>query len=93
MIDLSHANSQKDPLRQVAVGEDVARQVAGGNRRVVGVMIESHLVGGRQDVVPGEALVYGQSITDACLAWDATVPVLEVLAKAVRSRREVGQRG
>jgi 3-deoxy-7-phosphoheptulonate synthase len=93
MIDLSHANSQKEPLRQVAVGEDVARQVAGGDRRIVGVMCESHLVGGRQDVLAGEALVYGQSITDACLAWDETVPVIETLARAARTRREAAQRG
>ena len=88
MIDFSHANSAKDPRVQITVAEDVARQIAAGDRRIIGVMIESHLVGGRQDVVPGQPLVYGQSITDACLAWDETVPVLETLARAVRERRE-----
>ncbi|MCU0937524.1 MAG: 3-deoxy-7-phosphoheptulonate synthase [Gammaproteobacteria bacterium] len=83
MIDFSHANSGKDPLRQALVAEDVGGQIAAGERRVIGAMIESHLVGGRQDVVPGEPLVFGQSITDACLAWDETVPVLETLAAAV----------
>jgi len=87
MIDFSHANSRKDPLRQAEVAEDVARQVAGGERRIVGAMVESHLVGGRQDVLAGEPLVYGQSITDACLAWDETVPLLHTLADAARTRR------
>lgn len=88
MIDFSHANSAKDPRLQIAVAEDVAHQIAAGDRRIIGAMIESHLVGGRQDVVPGQPLVYGQSITDACLAWEETVPVLETLARAVRKRRE-----
>jgi 3-deoxy-7-phosphoheptulonate synthase len=87
MIDLSHANSGKDPHRQSLVAEDVAHQLAGGDYRIIGAMIESHLVGGRQNVAPGEPLVYGKSITDACLAWDETVPVLETLARAVRARR------
>jgi 3-deoxy-7-phosphoheptulonate synthase len=88
MIDCSHGNSGKDPARQPAVARDVAGQIADGSRRVFGVMIESHLVGGRQDVRPGQPLVRGQSITDACLGWDDTVPVLDDLAKAVRARRE-----
>ncbi|MCB1864038.1 MAG: 3-deoxy-7-phosphoheptulonate synthase AroG [Chromatiales bacterium] len=92
MIDFSHANSQKDPKRQVDVGADVAAQVASGDGRIIGAMIESHLVGGRQDVVPGQDLCYGQSITDACLAWDATEPLLESLAAAVRARRGSAQR-
>ena len=80
-------NGAIDSIR-LANQADIARQIAAGDRRVVGAMIESHLVGGRQDVVPGQPLVYGQSITDACLAWDETVPVLETLARAVRKRRE-----
>jgi 3-deoxy-7-phosphoheptulonate synthase len=90
MIDCSHGNSGKDPARQPAVARDVGAQVAEGSPYVFGVMIESHLVGGRQDVKPGQPLVYGQSITDACLAWDDTVPMLEELAKAARARRERG---
>jgi 3-deoxy-7-phosphoheptulonate synthase len=88
MVDCSHGNSGKDHARQPQVARDLAAQIADGSRHVFGVMIESHLVGGRQDVHPGQPLVYGQSITDACLAWDDTVPVLEDLAKAVRARRE-----
>ena len=88
MVDCSHGNSGKDHSRQPAVARDVAAQVADGLRHVFGVMIESHLVGGRQEVRPGEPLVYGQSVTDACLAWDDTLPVLDDLAKAVRARRE-----
>ncbi len=84
MIDCSHGNSGKDPARQVGVAADLADRLASGARDVLGVMIESHLAGGRQDLVPGKPLVYGQSITDACLSWDDTVPVLERLAQAVR---------
>ena len=87
MIDFSHANSAKQHERQVLVGEDVAGQIASGERRIVGVMIESNLVAGRQDVKPGQPRVYGQSITDPCLGWDDTVPLLERLAAAVRARR------
>jgi 3-deoxy-7-phosphoheptulonate synthase len=87
MVDCSHGNSGKDPNRQPAVARDLAAQVADGSPAIFGVMIESHLVGGRQDPKPGQPLAYGQSITDACLAWDDTVPVLEELAKAVRARR------
>jgi 3-deoxy-7-phosphoheptulonate synthase len=68
---------------------DIARQVAGGERRIMGVMIESHLVAGRQDVVPGVPLTYGQSITDGCIDWETTVPVLDQLADAVAARRQV----
>ncbi len=88
MVDCSHANSGKKHERQVAVAHDVAEQLAAGERRIIGVMIESHLKGGRQDIVPGRPLVYGQSITDACLAWDDTKPVLKELAAATRQRRE-----
>jgi len=87
MVDCSHGNSRKDPERQPAVVRDLAEQIRGGSRAISGVMVESHLVCGRQDRVPGKALTYGQSITDACLAWDATVPALEELAAAVRARR------
>jgi 3-deoxy-7-phosphoheptulonate synthase len=87
MIDASHANSSKDPQNQVPVCADIARQIAAGDDRIVGVMIESHLVGGRQDLVPGRALVYGQSVTDGCIDWEASIGVLEGLAEAVRQRR------
>jgi 3-deoxy-7-phosphoheptulonate synthase len=87
MIDLSHSNSQKNYLRQLDVGREVANQVASGEDRIMGVMIESNLKGGRQDLVPGKELVYGQSITDACIGWEESVPLLETLAQAVRSRR------
>ncbi len=87
MIDCSHANSAKQHRRQVDVARDVAAQVAGGERRIIGVMIESHLNEGRQDLVPGVTLRPGVSITDACLGWDDTVPLLRELARAVRLRR------
>jgi 3-deoxy-7-phosphoheptulonate synthase len=87
MIDLSHANSGKDPARQPQVAEDVARQLAGGNRAIVGVMLESFLVFGRQELGSGQ-LVYGQSITDGCLDWERTDQVLDGLAAAVRARRD-----
>ncbi|MGB1111127.1 MAG: 3-deoxy-7-phosphoheptulonate synthase AroG, partial [Gammaproteobacteria bacterium] len=83
MIDFSHANSRKKHERQVLVAEDVAAQVSAGDDRIMGVMIESHLVAGRQDQTPGEELTYGQSITDACIGWDDTTPVLHELADAV----------
>ena len=87
MIDASHANSGKDPENQPAVAEDIARQLEGGDRRIIGVMVESHLVGGRQELVDGVAPAYGQSITDGCLDWERSVAVLERLATAVRVRR------
>ncbi len=87
MIDASHANSSKKPENQVPVCADIARQIAAGDDRIVGVMVESHLVGGRQDLVPGKELAYGQSITDGCIDWDSSVQVLEGLAEAVRQRR------
>ncbi len=88
MIDCSHANSSKQHERQMIVGADVAKQIADGDMRISGVMIESHLVAGRQDVVDGQELTYGQSITDACIDWDSSVQLLEELASAVRKRRE-----
>src|SRR6516165_5126119 len=87
MIDLSHSNSRKDYSRQIEVGQDVAGQIAHGDDRIFGVMIESHLKSGRQDLLPGKELVYGQSITDACIGWEETLPLLEKLAEAVRARR------
>jgi 3-deoxy-7-phosphoheptulonate synthase len=87
MIDLSHANSSKQYQRQIEVGNDVADQIAGGDRRIMGVMIESHLNPGRQDLLPGKSLDYGVSITDACIGWDATEPLLRQLAAAVQARR------
>jgi len=87
MVDCSHGNSRKDPARQPAVAHDLAEQVRRDGRALAGVMIESHLVGGRQDPVAGKPLTYGQSITDACLSWGDTVPVLRDLADAVRARR------
>ena len=87
MIDASHANSSKKPENQPQVIADIAGQLEAGESRVVGVMVESHLVAGRQDLVDGQPLVYGQSITDGCIGWDSTVQVLERLAEAVRVRR------
>ena len=87
MIDVSHANSAKEHRRQIDVAADVAGQIAGGDRRIVGVMIESHLNEGRQDIVPGQPLSHGVSVTDACISFEQTVPVLENLAGAVRARR------
>ncbi len=87
MVDCSHGNSGRDPRRQVEVAADVSRQIAGGSRRIFGVMIESHLVEGRQDLAAGVPLTYGQSITDACLSLAATEPLLEGLARARASAR------
>jgi len=87
MIDASHANSSKKPENQPLVVEDVSRQVGAGDERIIGVMVESHLVAGRQELVAGQPLVYGQSITDGCIGWEASVAVLERLARAVADRR------
>ena len=87
MIDVSHANSRKQPENQPRVIENIAGQLEAGERRIMGVMVESHLLAGRQDVMPGQPLVYGQSITDACIGWDDSVAVLERLDQAVRQRR------
>ncbi|MEI9948910.1 MAG: 3-deoxy-7-phosphoheptulonate synthase [Pseudomonadota bacterium] len=89
MVDCSHANSQKNHKNQVRVGESLAAQVSSGSQAIFGVMLESNLVEGRQDVVPGTSLTHGQSITDACLGFDETIPVLEGLAAAVRARRKL----
>ena len=87
MIDVSHGNSSKQYRRQIEVAHDVANQIAAGERRITGVMIESHLDEGRQDLQPGVALKPGVSITDACISFAQTVPVLQGLAQAVRARR------
>ena len=92
MIDASHANSRKKPENQPLVVSDIASQVSGGDRRIIGVMVESHLVAGRQDLVAGQPLAYGQSITDGCIGWDTTVAVLERLAEAVAARRRLAGR-
>jgi 3-deoxy-7-phosphoheptulonate synthase len=89
MIDFSHANCLKQYQRQLIVAEDVGCQIANGDRRIMGVMIESHLKAGRQDVVEGHELTYGQSITDACLGWDDSVQLLKDLAIAVQERRAI----
>ncbi|HKY07589.1 MAG TPA: 3-deoxy-7-phosphoheptulonate synthase AroG [Candidatus Binatia bacterium] len=87
MIDCSHDNSGKDPAKQVAVGHNVAKQIAAGDARIFGIMVESHLKAGRQDLLPGKALTYGQSITDACVGWEDTHALIGTLADAVRERR------
>ena len=87
MIDFSHANSNKQHEKQMDVATDVCDQLAAGDNRIIGVMIESHLIAGRQDIVVGQELTYGQSITDACLGWEDTEILLEKLAKAVQKRR------
>jgi 3-deoxy-7-phosphoheptulonate synthase len=87
MIDVSHANSSKRPENQPKVVDDIARQIAGGEQRIAGVMVESHLIAGRQDLLAGRPLTYGQSITDGCIDWETSVRVLEQLAQAVQRRR------
>ena len=89
MIDFSHANSSKKHKNQMTVSTDVARQVTAGDSRIFGVMVESHLCEGRQDVVAGKPLTYGQSITDACISWEDTETLLEELATAAKTRRKV----
>ena len=87
MIDFSHANSEKQHDRQLEVAKDVAGQIAAGNKNIIGGMVESHLVSGRQEVIPGQELLFGQSITDACIDWENSIPLLRNLATAVRERR------
>lgn len=89
MIDFSHANSLKQPRKQIEVAKDVANQIASGNHNIMGAMIESHLKEGRQDVVDGKNLTYGMSITDACIGWEDSEPLLRMLADAVRKRRQL----
>ena len=90
MVDFSHANSRKQPQKQLDVGRDVAGQIARGDPRIIGVMIESFLLSGRQDWRSDRKLNYGQSITDACISWEETEPLLRDLAGAVRSRNAFG---
>ena len=91
MVDFSHANSSKQHERQVVVAKDIAAQVAGGSNQVFGVMVESHLCAGAQKFTPGKddpaKLAYGQSITDACIGWDDSEQVLQILSDAVKARR------
>ncbi len=87
MIDFSHSNSSKNSQKQMDVGQDVARQIADGEDRIFGIMVESHLKAGRQDLLPGKPLVYGQSITDGCIGWEDSRRLLDTLAEAVRKRR------
>ena len=87
MIDLSHSNSSKQYKKQIEVAGDVGAQIAKGDRRIIGVMVESHLVEGKQDLIEGKTLVYGQSITDACIGWEDSEKVLNLLAESVRARR------
>lgn len=92
MIDASHANSRKKPDRQADVARDIAQQVARGDRRIFGLMLESHLVEGNQGTGNGD-LIYGQSITDACMGWERTEPLLREMAEAVRQRRQTRAAG
>jgi 3-deoxy-7-phosphoheptulonate synthase len=87
MVDFSHGNSRKQHRLQIEVAKDVAAQLAAGDDRIMGVMVESHLKEGRQDLVPGKELEYGKSITDACIGWEDSVEVLDILAEGVRQRR------
>jgi 3-deoxy-7-phosphoheptulonate synthase len=87
MIDCSHGNSGKDPKRQALVASNVAEQIAAGDKRIIGVMLESHLVAGRQNVTPGTPLIYGQSITDACMGWEESEQLLCKFADAIQKRR------
>ncbi len=87
MVDFSHANSSKQFKRQIDVAQDVGTQLAAGDERIFGVMIESHLNEGRQDLTPGKPLDYGVSVTDACLGWADTLTALDILAKGVQQRR------
>ena len=88
MVDFSHANSSKKHMMQIEVAKDVANQIASGNKSIIGAMIESHLLDGRQDVIEGKKLIYGKSITDACIGWEDSEPLLRMLAEAVRKRRQ-----
>ncbi|TAK40006.1 MAG: 3-deoxy-7-phosphoheptulonate synthase [Betaproteobacteria bacterium] len=91
MVDLSHANAAKQHQRQIEVAREVAGQLAAGSRSIVGVMVESNLIEGRQELQPGKPLRYGQSITDACLGWDDSVGLLQTLAQSVRKRRSTAK--
>ncbi|KFI22564.1 3-deoxy-7-phosphoheptulonate synthase [Nitrosococcus oceani] len=92
MIDCSHGNSSKNPQKQVLVARDIAGQIAAGDRRIMGVMLESHLVAGRQDVIPNTPLTYGQSITDACMGWEESEQLLREFARAIQKRRQIPEK-
>lgn len=92
MIDFSHANSQKNFAKQMEVGNNIAEQISAGDQRIIGIMAESNIAEGRQDLQVGKKLTYGQSITDPCIGWDDTVKLLNVLAKAVEQRRILNSR-
>ncbi len=87
MIDFSHANSRKRHDKQISIAHDIAGQIARGDRRIIGAMIESNLVAGSQDIRPDQEMIYGQSVTDACISWEDSIPLLHALADAVRTRR------
>jgi 3-deoxy-7-phosphoheptulonate synthase len=91
MIDCSHANAAKQYQRQAEVAADIAVQLAGGDKRIVGAMVESNLIEGRQELAPGRPLKFGQSVTDACLGWEDSIRVLEALAEGVKKRRKRGR--
>ncbi|VAW48393.1 2-keto-3-deoxy-D-arabino-heptulosonate-7-phosphate synthase I alpha [hydrothermal vent metagenome] len=91
MIDCSHANSQKQHQNQLIVADSIGQQLTSGNTNIMGVMIESHLEAGRQDINPGQQLIYGQSITDACINWEDSLDVLEILANGITERRKTTQ--
>lgn len=91
MIDASHANSYKNPENQIPVCDDIMHQIITGNTRIVGVMIESHLISGRQNLLPGIKLNYGQSITDGCISWKDSLSILQKLANAVKQRRLINK--
>ena len=93
MIDASHGNSHKNADNQPLVVEDVSRQIETGDRRIIGMMVESNLLDGRQNLIAGASLTYGRSITDACIGWDASVAALERLARAGERRRHHQQHG
>jgi len=92
MIDASHANSNKKAENQIPVCANIASQIEKGDSRIIGVMIESHLLAGRQDLKPGKELNYGQSITDSCIGWEDSLNILDTLAQAVRTRRTEKER-
>jgi 3-deoxy-7-phosphoheptulonate synthase len=93
MVDCSHGNSNKDYRRQALVAQSLAGQIERGSSRICGVMIESHLLEGKQSIAAGKPLTYGQSITDSCLGWKETVPLLEMLAAATHKRQKVKKLG
>jgi 3-deoxy-7-phosphoheptulonate synthase len=93
MIDCNHANSGKDHTKQPLVCRDVIGQIATGDRRIVGVTLESNLVSGEQKLLDRKPLVYGQGVTDACIGWDETLDLLKELAAAVRAARCTGKKG